>query len=72
VCVVVGRRVIARARVTSDAVHAGGTGEVHAGGPPGCLPRKLNILGTALTRVVAPRPVYGDAPASFRNTGADK
>ena len=39
-----------------DAAHAGGTGELHAGGPPGCLPRKLNILGTAPypRRVTAP------------------
>ena len=46
-CVVGGRRVIAPPVSARDAVHAGGTGELHAGGPLGCLPRKLNILGTA-------------------------
>jgi hypothetical protein len=54
-----------------DAVHAGGTGELHAGGPPGCLPRNSTSSERRLTRVVSPRPVYGDALASFRNTGPD-
>jgi hypothetical protein len=47
VCVVVGA-VSSRPPVSlRDAVHAGGRGGLHAGGPPGCLPRILNILGTA-------------------------
>jgi hypothetical protein len=43
-------------------VHAGGTGELHAGGPPGCLPRKLNI-GTA------PYPRRVTAPTVRRRSG---
>src|SRR5207302_1038978 len=30
------------------AVHAGGTGELHVGGPPRCLPRKLTTLAARL------------------------
>ena len=45
------------------AVHAGGTGELHAGGPPGWLPRKLNILGTA------PYPRRVTAPSVRRRSG---
>lgn len=45
------------------AVHAGGTGELHAREPPGCLPRKLNILGTA------PYPRRVTAPSVRRRSG---
>ena len=70
-CVVVGRRVIAPARVTS------GCGARRRHGRASCwraAPDAFRANSTSserrLTRVVSPRPVYGDALASFRNTGA--
>jgi hypothetical protein len=71
VWVVVGRRVIAPARVTS------GCGARRRHGRASCwraarMPSAANSTSSErrLTRVVSLRPVYGDALASFRNTGA--
>jgi hypothetical protein len=65
VCVVVGRRVIAPARVTSGC----GARRRHGAGfmladRPDAFRANSTSSERRLTRVVSPRPVYGDALAS--------
>jgi hypothetical protein len=43
-----------------DAVHAGGTGELMLAGRPDAFRANSTSSERRLTRVVSPRPVYGD------------
>ena len=69
-CVVVGRRVIAPAQChfgmrCTPAARA----SFMRAGRPDAFRANSTSSERRLTRVVSPRPVYGDALASFRNTG---